>query len=78
MNAKIAVSLPEQLLSVLDSLARKWATTRSGAVAELLRRAEQEELEVRLRQGYLEMAELHKAHAELFLPSQAEVFRGGD
>lgn len=71
--AKIAVSLPERLLPVLDRLAQEWNTTRSGAIAELLRRAEREELENRLREGYLALAESHKADAELFFPAQAEV-----
>ncbi len=78
MSAKIAVSLPERLLPVLDRLAQKWATTRSGAIAELLRRAEQEELKDRLKEGYIHLAELHKKDAELFFPAQAEVVRDGD
>jgi CopG family transcriptional regulator/antitoxin EndoAI len=77
MNAKIAVSLPEQLLPVLDRLAQEWNTTRSGAIAELLRRAEREELENRLREGYLALAESHKTDAELFFPAQAEVVLRG-
>ena len=77
MNAKIAVSLPEQLLPVLDRLAQEWNTTRSGAIAELLRRAEREELDNRLREGYLALAESHKKDAESFLPAQAEVVLRG-
>lgn len=78
MSAKIAISLPERLLPVLDRLAQEWATTRSGAVAELLRQAERKELKSRLKEGYLEMAELHRADAELFLPAQAEALRDED
>lgn len=73
INAKITVSLPEPLLATLDRLARQWATTRSGAVAELLRRAEREELERELEEGYVAWAEANLKHAEAFLPAQAEV-----
>ncbi|RPF42019.1 CopG family transcriptional regulator/antitoxin EndoAI [Thermodesulfitimonas autotrophica] len=73
MSAKITVSLPEPLLAVLDRVARRLSTTRSGAVAELLRRAEREELERELEEGYAAWAESNKADAEFFLPAQAEV-----
>ncbi len=78
MSTKIAISLPENLLPALDLLAEKWATTRSGAVAELIRRAEQEEMEKQLKEGYIELAELHRKDAELFVSAQAEVARDGD
>lgn len=73
VSAKITVSLPEPLLAVLDRLARQLSTTRSGAVAELLRRAERAELERELEEGYAVWAESNKADVELFLPAQAEV-----
>jgi CopG family transcriptional regulator/antitoxin EndoAI len=73
VGAKITVSLPEPLLTTLDRLARQWATTRSGAVAELLRRAEREELERQLEEGYAAWAETNRSDAEVFLPAQAEV-----
>ena len=73
VGAKITVSLPEPLLVTLDRLARQWATTRSGAVAELLRRAEREELEQELEEGYITWAEANRRDAEAFLPAQAEV-----
>lgn len=78
MNAKIAISLPEKLLPFLDQLAQKWATTRSGALAELIRKAEQEEINAQLKEGYIEMAELHKKDAEFFLPAQVEAIRDGN
>lgn len=78
VSAKITVSLPDPLLTVLDRLARKWNTTRSGAVAELLRLAERRELEEQMKEGYLALAESHQADAELFFPAQAEaVLRNG-
>lgn len=73
MTSKITVSLPFPLLAVLDRLAKQWATTRSGAVAELLRRAEQEEMAKELAEGYSAWAEINRKDAEAFLPAQAEV-----
>lgn len=49
---KITVSLLSPLLTVLERLARKWSTTRSGAVAELIRRVEKEELEEQLKEDF--------------------------
>ncbi|MGB9867942.1 MAG: ribbon-helix-helix protein, CopG family [Bacillota bacterium] len=73
VSAKITVSLPEPLVTVLDRLAERLDTSRSGAVAELLRRAEREELERELEEGYIAWAEANRSDAELFLPAQAEV-----
>jgi metal-responsive CopG/Arc/MetJ family transcriptional regulator len=77
MSVRITVSLPDPLLSTLDQLARRWSTTRSGAVTELLRLAEQQEVESQMREGYLALAESHRADAELFLPAQVEVLQNG-
>lgn len=76
VSAKITVSLPEPLLAVLDRLARQMATTRSGAIAELLRRAERAELERELEEGYAAWAEANRKDAAAFLPAQAEVVLG--
>lgn len=73
MAAKITVSLPPSLLLRLDRLAKKWETTRSGAVAELLRRSEQEEIEKEMEEGYAALSEKSREEAETFLPAQYEV-----
>ncbi|MCL6448579.1 MAG: ribbon-helix-helix domain-containing protein [Armatimonadetes bacterium] len=73
--SKITVSLPSPLLAVLDRLAHLWATTRSGAVAELLRRAEREELEKEMAEGYAAWAEVNRNDAEAFLSAQIEAVR---
>lgn len=73
VSTKITVSLPEPLLSVLDRLARQWNTTRSGTVAELLRRVEREELERELEEGYTVLAGANRSDAEFFSAAQAEV-----
>ena len=75
--SKITVSLPSSLLTVLDRLAHQWATTRSGTIAELLRRAEQEELERELAEGYTAWAKVNKQEAEVFIPAQSEVIMRG-
>lgn len=73
MNSKVTVSLHPSLLAFLDRLARKWKTTRSGALAELLHQAEQKEIEKEMEEGYIALAEVNKAEAEAFLSVQLEV-----
>jgi CopG family transcriptional regulator/antitoxin EndoAI len=73
MNSKVTVSLHPSLLAFLDRLAQKWKTTRSGALAELLRQAEQKEIEKEMEEGYIALAEVNKAETEAFLSAQLEV-----
>lgn len=73
MNSKVTVSLHPSLLAFLDRLARKWKTTRSGALAELLRQAEQKEIEQKMKEGYIALAEANKSETEVFIPAQLEV-----
>lgn len=61
------------LLAQLDRLSKKWKTTRSGAVAESLRRSEREEIEKEKEEGYAALAEKSREDAEAFLPAQYEV-----
>jgi CopG family transcriptional regulator/antitoxin EndoAI len=78
MNSKVTVSLHPSLLAFLDRLARKWETTRSGALAELLRQAEQEEIDKKMQEGYIAHAETNKAEAETLIPAQLEVIGRDD
>lgn len=73
MTNKITISLSSSLLEMLDQLARKWGTTRSNAVAELLREVKRKELKSKLEEGYTTWADVNHQDAETFLPSQAEV-----
>ncbi|HUW63394.1 MAG TPA: CopG family transcriptional regulator [Spirochaetia bacterium] len=73
MTDKITVSLPAPLILTLDGLAARWKTTRSGAVAELIRQAEKAKFESELAEGYAEYAAQNRRDAEFFLPAQAEV-----
>ncbi len=72
VNLKVSVSLPDSKLMLLDQLAKKWKT-RSGAVLELLRHIEQEELEEELAEGYVALADSNKEDMRLFFNAQAEV-----
>jgi len=72
MSSKITISLSSTLITVLDQLACQWATTRSGAVAELLRRIKQEEMEKELAEGYTVLLEVNLKEAEAFLSAQSE------
>lgn len=73
MSNKITVSLSSPLIAVLDQLACQWTTTRSGAVAELIRRIKREEMEKEMAEGYTAWAEVNLKDAKVSLSAQAEV-----
>jgi CopG family transcriptional regulator/antitoxin EndoAI len=73
MADRITISLPSGMLSILDSLTKELNTTRSGAIAELIRREQNNRIEQELAKGYIELAKFNKEEAELAFPSQAEV-----
>jgi len=50
---------------------------RSGTRADLLCRAEQEEPEKELAEGYTAWAKVNKQEAEVFIPAQSEVIMRG-
>lgn len=77
MTEKITISLPRELVSVLDAMVRAWKTTRSGAIRKLLERSQREQLEAIMAEGYQEWAEKNRADAELHFAAQAEVVLGG-
>ena len=54
---KTTISLPASLLQVADRLAKKHSSTRSGVIAELLKKEENAELEALMAQGYREWGE---------------------
>jgi hypothetical protein len=68
----------QQVGSYLDRVATQWNTTRSGAVAELLRQVEQKELEKELTKGYAAWAKSNQKDAEVFLAAQSGVILSGD
>ena len=54
---KITISLPTPLLEVADRLAREQSTSRSGVIAQLLKKDEEERIQTLMEEGYREMAE---------------------
>ncbi|HOV79874.1 MAG TPA: CopG family transcriptional regulator [Bacillota bacterium] len=70
MAQKFTISIPDELVNTLDSLAIAWKTTRSGVFARLLQETERKCLEKEMEEGYKAMAE---NDVELYLLAQAEV-----
>jgi metal-responsive CopG/Arc/MetJ family transcriptional regulator len=71
--AKVTISLARELVDVADRLAGERATTRSGVIAELLRREEEERVQALMAEGYREMAEENLREAEAAFPLVAEM-----
>jgi CopG family transcriptional regulator/antitoxin EndoAI len=74
--SKVTISLPEKLLQALDEFALNRNTTRSGAVAELIRKMEKENLEAELTSGYMELAELNLNQIAAPLRNPEEIYDG--
>lgn len=70
--AKITISLPKDILHYADQLAREWATTRSGVIAQLLDKEERARVDALMEEGYREMAEENLRLAEEVFPLAAE------
>jgi metal-responsive CopG/Arc/MetJ family transcriptional regulator len=70
LSMKFTISIPDDLISVLDSLTATWKTTRSGVFARLLRETEKNRIEEKMEEGYIAMS---KNDVEIYLPAQAEV-----
>ncbi|HEY3314263.1 MAG TPA: CopG family transcriptional regulator [Bacillota bacterium] len=70
---KITITLTDDLIAILDGLKKREKTTRSGAIASLLRRARQRQVEADMAEGYLAMTDKSRENAESTLPAQAEV-----
>lgn len=73
--SKVTISLPTPLLEFADLLAQERATTRSGVIAELLRREEETQIQALMAEGYQEMAEENRRMAEEAFPLAAETLR---
>ncbi len=70
---RISISLPREMVQLLDALAKRMALTRSGAVQKLLEKKRQEDLEALMAAGYQEMAAENRHEAEKAVAAQAEV-----
>ena len=62
--SKITISIPASLLDVADRLAKKRSSTRSGVIAELLKKEEKAEIEALMAQGYQEWGEENLREAQ--------------
>ncbi len=62
--SKITISIPASLVEVADRLAKKRSSTRSGVIAELLKKEEKAEIEELMAQGYREWGEENLREAE--------------
>lgn len=78
MTRKITISVPNDLIGVLDALSIKWKTTRSGVFTRLLKEVEAKRLEQEMAEGYMMMAERNTGDMEMYLPVQAEALTLND
>ena len=62
--SKITISLSPSLIDVADRLAKQRSTTRSGVIAELLKKEDKTEIEAFMAQGYREWGEENRREAE--------------
>ena len=72
---KVAISLPLALLEVADRLAHERSTTRSGVIAELLKKEEEAIILALMEEGYHEMAEENSRLAEEDFPLTSQMIR---
>ncbi|MHB8927795.1 MAG: ribbon-helix-helix domain-containing protein [Bacillota bacterium] len=70
---KVTITLTDDLLAVLDSVKKRERTTRSGAVAGLLRHARRVLIEAEMAEGYRALRDESREDARLSFPAQAEV-----
>ena len=71
--SKITISLPPVLLDVADRLAKERSTTRSGVIAELLKKEEKLAIQELMAQGYRKWGEENLLDAEEALGITGEV-----
>ena len=72
-TGKITISLPQSLLELADRIARERSTTRSGLIADLLRREARAHIQELMAEGYREMGEENRREAEQALNLTTEV-----
>ncbi|MBM3926369.1 MAG: CopG family transcriptional regulator [SAR202 cluster bacterium] len=74
--AKVAISLPKDLLEVADRLAKERSTTRSAVIVDLLKKEEEARIQALMEEGYREMAEENRRIAnEFFEKDVADFFK---
>lgn len=75
-TAKVTISLPENLLTVADAMAKEQAVSRSEVIADLLKGAERERIEKDMEEGYREWNDTNVKLAEEAWPETVEMLRG--
>ena len=71
--SKITISLLPTLLDVVDRLAKERSTTRSGIIAELLKKEDESAIEDLMARGYREWGAENLREAEAALGLTGEV-----
>ena len=69
---KILLTLPDSLISDVDSLAREENTTRNDIIREAMTAYVAQQRENELRRGYSEMAEINSEIAEICFEADCE------
>ena len=72
-SAKLTISLPRNLISFADMLAKEGNTSRSGAIAIVLQELAEERERAAMIEGYKAMSEQHREFAAMTLPLANEV-----
>ena len=71
--AKLTISLPRNLISFADELSKERNTSRSGAIASVLRELAEERERAMMIEGYKALAKQHREFAATALPLVNEV-----
>ncbi len=71
--SKITISLPRSLLDLADRLARERSSSRSGVIAELLKKEEEARMQALMAEGYQQLGEENRLEAEEALNLTSEV-----
>ena len=70
---KLTISLPQELVSFADALAKERKISRSRAIADALQELAHQQEQDKMIEGYKAMAEQNKEFAAIALPSVSEV-----
>lgn len=71
--AKFTVSVPDEVIGIVEKLMIEWETTRSGVITKLLKWHEKQRVAELMAEGYKVLADENRREIEEYLPAQAEV-----
>lgn len=72
-SVKLGITLPSDLVSFADEIAREEQTSRSGAIAQCLAEAARRRREALMEEGYRAMAGEHQEFADMAAEIAREV-----